>query len=118
MSIFDTAQAWLRTQRTTHAAKSITYTRASESNSVKATRGQSEYDTDDGVTITKSKMVDWIVDKADLTLGGTETKPEVDDQITDEHGHIYRVAPMGQDPHFREHGSDGLSYRIHSVRVA
>lgn len=117
MTVLTNAEAWLRKQRTTHAAKSVTYSRAALSSTVKATRGQSEFETDDGETVTKSKMVDWIIDKADLTLNGAETAPEVDDQITDSHGHVYRVAPMGQDPHFREHGSDGLSYRIHAVRV-
>lgn len=115
MNLLADAQTWLRKQRADYLAQTVTFARGEQSNSLKATRGESEHESDDGETIVKSKMVDWIIDRTDLTLADEQTLPEVGDTITDAMGHIYTVANLGSEKHYVEHGSDGQSIRVHSV---
>ena len=116
MSILDDAESWLRSERDTHLAGTVTYARGASSNSsVKATKAETRYETDDGESIVSAKNVDWLIDVANLTLDASETEPQPGDKITSG-GNDYEVAALGsEDSGWRYHGRDNLTYRIHTV---
>lgn len=121
VGLFDSAESWLRTQRR-KAAATVTYSRGAVSNaSVKATQASTAAITDDGQVINDAAMVDWLIDRADLTLAADEVIPQPGDQIERTYGHAVErfevVASGGGEPGWRWHGRDGQTFRVHSVRV-
>lgn len=124
MGLLDDGRALLRANRAL-VANNVTYSRGAASNAaVPAVQGQTEFEADNGEIIVKSNMVDWLIERADLTLdlgaGEVEIEPAAGDLITEvfEHGsELYRVAALAAEGVWRWHGRDGGTYRIHTVRV-
>lgn len=121
MGMLETAENWLRTQRRASLSKTVTYRRGGVSNaSVPATQAETRGEADNGEVILESRTVDWLIDRADLTLSGSATEPLPGDRIevTYDHGtETFEVAAVGTEPAWRWHGRDGGTFRIHTVTV-
>lgn len=124
MGLLDDGRALLRANRAL-VAGTVTYSRGAASNAaVPAVQGQTEFEADTGETIIKAHYVDWLIERADLTLdlgaGAVEVTPAVGDVIVIAYGHgseTYQVsAPPGLGA-WEYHGRDGGTWRIHTVRV-
>lgn len=123
-SLIQAGESWLRSIRRSEAANSpsIAYSRGAQANNdVPAIQAETRFESDDGETIVNSSMVDWLIERADLTLGDQETLPVPGDEITVAMSHgteTFIVAPLGREDCFRWHGRDGQTFRIHTVRTS
>lgn len=123
MSIFATAADWLARQRNAHAAMPAVYRRGDAWCPLRAAPGRTRYEqaTAEGATIEASRD-DWILQAADLVLGGQLAEPERGDRLEvnwpDGRTRTYEVLPLadGQrcfalDPH-------RVTFRVHAREVA
>lgn len=92
----------------------VTYQRGESSVSLTATRGRTEFETDDGAGMPLSyESADWLVSAADLVIGGERIEPRQGDKVTDG-GKVYEVlAPRGE-PVWRWRDGGRSQMRIHS----
>ncbi|MDX1926045.1 MAG: hypothetical protein SFV81_05980 [Pirellulaceae bacterium] len=81
--------------------------------SIKGTQAQTTVTLDDGHTISKSKVSDWLIDVDQMTAFG---EPLRGDQIEFD-GVRYEVADLGSEHCWRWHGSLRKTYRIHTKQV-
>jgi len=124
VGLLDDGRALLRANRAL-VASTVTYSRGADSNAaVPAVQAETEFEADIGEMIVKGQLVDWLIERADLTLdlgaGEVEVEPQAGDKITVTYDHgneTFQVsAPPGLDE-WEYHGRDGGTYRVHSVRV-
>ena len=80
---------------------------------IKGTLAQTTLTLDDGKTISKSKVTDWLVDVDQMAESG---EPLRGDQI-DYEGVRYEVADLGTEHCWRWHGTLRKTYRIHTKQV-
>lgn len=81
------------------AGETITYARASAGISIEisgAVRGSTNWETDSPIPHSRvgDRSVDWIVERSQLTSGGTLLEPQRGDTITTASGETFRVMPM------------------------
>jgi hypothetical protein len=73
---------WLEDQRTRHCTRDVTYVRGAASVVVKATVGRTQYETDDGHAVRVAFTErDFLIQAADLMLGGNVVTPQPGDRI-------------------------------------
>lgn len=72
---------WLASQLEEHAATPVTFARGADSVAITATKGRSEVEVDDGDSVLRSQVVDWIVRHAALVLAGNQVEPAVGDEF-------------------------------------
>jgi hypothetical protein len=121
MGLLETAEVWLRSQRRSSLAKTITYRRGLvENDSILASQAETIFESDNGEMIIDSKVVDWLIDRADLTLSAIPVEPRNGDQITIALDHatlVFEVCAIGGEPAWRWHGRDGQTFRIHTKQI-
>lgn len=113
--------SWLADQMKTHASIDVTYERGAEQVSVKATVGKTEFELDDGSgVIVRVQSRDYLIQAADLVLGGVETLPAAGDLIRETQGaktFVYEVMTPGDEPHYRYSDPFRKLLRIHTKHV-
>jgi len=108
---------WLRSQRRSHAAVTVTYRRGDHSVSLLATRGETKIESQANDIILHSEQSDWIIDAADLVLNEIQVAPQRNDTIEQEiEGvtRVYQVIPLGSENCWRWHDRLQTEYRIHT----
>lgn len=114
-----TASARLARRLTDNAAALVTYAREDDSVSLLATIGQTDFsgESDTGARIEWVSR-DFIINAADLVLGGETIRPEAGDMITDANGDDYEVlAPARQTP-WNWSDRSKIRIRIHTKSVS
>jgi hypothetical protein len=77
---------WLEEQRTKHCTRDVTYVRGAASVVVKATVGRTQFETDDGQAVRVDFTDrDYLIQAADLVLGGNAVAPQPGDRIRESH---------------------------------
>jgi len=114
--------SWLADQMKTHASIDVTYERGAEQVPVKATIGKTEFDLDDGSgVVVRVQSRDFLIQAADLVLGGIESLPVAGDLIRETQGtktFVYEVMAPGEEPHYRFSDPFRKLLRIHTKHVA
>ena len=72
---------WLASQLGQHAATPVTFARGANSVAITATKGRSEVEVDDGDSVLRSQVVDWIVRPSALVLAGNQVEPAAGDEF-------------------------------------
>lgn len=105
------------------ASQSVTYARGLDSVDVRATYGKKLLKLSDGQGGTRMEWtdMDFLIDAADLVLGGESIEPARGDAIYLIAGDVvqqFEVAPYGDEPPWRWSDPYHLKYRIHAKHVA
>lgn len=113
---------WLQQQRRKHATRSVQYRRGTDSVAVMATVGRTLFEQDDGAgSIIRTEVRDYLIDTADLVLGGQNVLPEKGDRIeesSDGKRFVYEVMTIGKEPHWRYSDPYCKTLRIHTKHIA
>lgn len=119
--LLETGSNWLQSKRKQHMSRQVVYRRDSDSVTVSATVGKTEFEQDDGAgAIIQSQVRDYLIDTADLVLGGSAVLPERGDKIEETVGSekfIYEVMPFGSEPHWRYSDPYRETLRIHTKHI-
>jgi hypothetical protein len=109
--------AWLNKQRSQFMAQQVTYARGSDSFTISATPGKTQYQVNDdtGMSVAADVM-DFIVSAADLQIGGISILPQAADTITIGQG-TYEVMYLTGDGFWRYSDPYGNAIRIHTKQV-
>lgn len=106
-------QQWLREQRAQWLSELVTYyDQGSPIANVPATRASTTSEVEVGDIIVETKLVDWLIEVANLP-GVTPKRGDL--VLVD--GKYFEVLSLGGESHYRWHGSDQKTYRIHSRQV-
>ena len=121
-NLLQTGAAWLADQMKTHASVDVLYERGAEQVAVKATIGKTEFELDDGSgVVVRIQSRDYLIQAADLVLGGTPSWPVAGDRIRETQGattFVYEVNAPGNEPHYRFSDPFRKLLRIHTKHVA
>ena len=120
--LLETGATWLAGQLKAHASRDVTYRRGAQQVVLKATAGRTEAEaTDDEGGVLRIESRDFIVQAADLVLGGTRTLPELGDliELTDSQGvvHRYELMTLGVEGHWRWSDPYHTLLRIHTKEI-
>lgn len=117
-NMLTTGRAWLREQRKAHMTTTVTYTRGSDSVELLATPAITSQPREDanGFPI-RVESAEFILDVADLILGGVAVLPRVGDTITHA-GAAYDVLPEPGLDCWRYCDSDRATIRVHAKQVS
>lgn len=112
------AATWLAQQRTKHLSQPVLYRRDSESVTVFATIGKTEFEIDDefGV-VQRIESRDFLILTADLVLAGVVSLPQRGDIIEEMSGREtlqYEVTAPGKEPCWRYSDLHRQTLRIHT----
>ena len=113
----------LNARRHETMTETVTYERGAQSVEIKATAmtpKPEETRPSDQHAIDERRL-DWIVQVADLELGGSLVKPQTGDEIVHDDGTTarrYRVGPDGTEDAWRYTNAHAFAYRVHSTRIA
>jgi hypothetical protein len=120
--LLQTGSDWLADQLKAHAGRPVVYQRGTQQVTVSATVGRTLLKLDDGYGGVQMEWTDrdFLIQAADLVLGGVPTLPQRGDQIRETQGgktFVYEVMAPGQEPEWR--WSDGFRkvLRIHTKQV-
>lgn len=120
--LLETGSNWLQGQRKKHATREVMYRRSVDSVSVQATVGRTVFEQDDGSrVIVRTEVRDYLIDTADLVLGGQPALPERGDRIEETEGgkkFTYEVMPLGTEPHWRYSDPYRKTLRVHTKHIA
>lgn len=142
MNMRTAGSAWLRGQRKSHMSETVLYASSQEAPiECSAARAMIRSELLDDGNRVEGRFSDWLIDVAELVvsfaghgiqrlgqsvghaidvLGPAPTTaavvPRVGDRITAD-GKTYEVVKGPGDSHWHWHGSDNLTYRIHTVEV-
>jgi len=119
--LLQTGSDWLADQLKTHAGRTVTYRRGTDTVAVTATIGRTEFEVDDefGV-LRKIESRDFLILAADLVLNGQAVLPERGDEIDETQGGVtytYEVMAPGKEPHFRYSDPYRKTLRIHTKQT-
>lgn len=120
MSLLDDAFEWLNGQLKAYESREVTYWALGESVTItQATMGQTrtENDTGDGAII-EGRIVDWLIDVADIVIDGETITPDAGHAIIDASGDQtveYQVTELGNEPPARYMDRRQKKWRIHTV---
>lgn len=121
-NLLQTGSAWLADQMKTHASVDVVYERGAEQVPVKATVGKMEFELDDGSgLVVRVQSRDYLIQSADLVLGGVPSLPVSGDRIRETQGattFVYEVNAPGNEPHYRFSDPFRKLLRIHTKHVA
>ncbi len=120
--LLQTGSDWLADQLKAHASRPVVYRRGTQQVGVLATIGRTLLKLDDGYGGVRMEWTDrdFLIQAADLVLGGVPTLPQRGDQIRETQGgrvFVYEVMAPGREPEWR--WSDGFRkvLRIHTKQV-
>lgn len=116
MGMLERAEETVRRWRRENLTKPATYTCAAGTISILVTQAETRVDSDNGEVITRSRVVDFIVEAADLKIGGQQIEPKPGDRIV-LGVLVFELAAVGDEPCYRVHGRDYASYRLHTKQV-
>ena len=120
-NLLEQGAGWLADQLKTHASSEVVYQRGADQVAVQATIGKTEFEIDDGSgVIQRFQSRDYLIQTADLKLGGAPTLPVAGDRIRETVGDqtlVYEVLAPGNEPHFRFSDPFRKVLRIHSKHV-
>jgi hypothetical protein len=106
----------------THGSVDVLYRRGAEQVAVKATIGKTEFELDDGSgVVVRIQSRDYLIQSADLVLGGVPSLPVAGDRIRETHGattFVYEVNAPSNEPHYRFSDPFRKLLRIHTKHVA
>jgi hypothetical protein len=108
---------WLASQLGEHAATPVTFARGGSSVAVTATKGRTDVEVDDGDSVLRSHVTDWIVRPSALVLAGNVIEPKVGDEFIETVGptvHTYRVLALGDGEVFRAVDPARTLIRVHT----
>ena len=117
--LLEAGQQWLAEQLKEHASRRVTYHRGAEAIAVQATIGRTLLKLDDGYGGVRMEWTDrdFLIQAADLVLGGAAVTPERGDRITETVGlntSVFEVMAYGGDPPWRYSDPFGKLLRIHT----
>lgn len=124
--MMDKAEAFLRRWRKESLSNRVLYCRPGGPNiECDAVQGESRVDTLNDDILVRARLVDWIIDRAELgilpkegdTISPVIFREEYQRGNQPKVSQKYEVMPHGDEPCFRLHGRDGQSFRIHTKRV-
>ncbi len=120
--LLQTGLDWLADQLKLHLSRSVVYQRGSEQVTVQATIGRTLLKLDDGYGGVGLEWTDrdFLIQTADLILGGSPRLPERGDLIRETAGavtFVYEVMAPGQEPIWRWSDPYGKLLRIHTKQV-
>lgn len=118
MALLDDALAAHVTTLNVAAGETVTYKRGSDSVSITAVVGQSQFDevSATGEIRPLSKTVDFLVKPSSLKLSGSAVLPQRGDQIEKSEGSIYDVLPGTEGTAWQYSDGRKTFLRIHSVK--
>lgn len=120
-NLLDQGAAWLADQLKTHASTEVVYQRGANQVAVQATIGKTEFEVDDGAgIIQRVQSRDYLIQAADLQLGGLATLPRAGDRIRERVGEktfVYEVLAPGNEPPYRYSDPFRKLLRIHTKHV-
>jgi hypothetical protein len=121
-NVLEQGAAWLADQLKTHASTEVLYTRGADQVTVNATIGKTEFEVDDGSgLLQRVQSRDYLIQAADLQLGGSPTLPLAGDRIRETVGdktYVYEVMAPGKEPCYRFSDPFRRLLRIHTKLVA
>lgn len=121
-NLLEAGSAWLADQMKSHASADVFYERGAEQVPVKATIGKTEFELDDGSgVVVRIQSRDYLIQSADLVLGGMPSLPIAGDRIRETQGattFVYEVNAPGNEPHYRFSDPFRKLLRIHTKHVA
>jgi hypothetical protein len=120
--LLNTGSDWLADQLKTHASRQAVYRRGSLEVAVQATVGRTLLKLDDGYGGVRMEWTDrdFLIQAADLVLGGVAVLPERGDLIRETQGtttFIYEVMAPGKEPPWRWSDVFRKLLRIHTKQV-
>ena len=120
-NLLEQGAAWLADQLKTHASTEVVYQRGGNQVTVAATIGKTEFEIDDGSgNVQRFQSRDYLIQTADLQLGGQTTLPMAGDRLGETVGEqtfVYEVLAPGNEPHFRYSDPVRKVLRIHTKLV-
>lgn len=116
MGMLERAEETLRRWRRENLTKPATYTCAAGTIPILVTQAETRVDSDSGEVIVRSRVVDFIVEAADLKVSGQKIEPKPGDKIGF-NSLVFELAAVGDEPCYRVHGRDYASYRLHTKQV-
>jgi hypothetical protein len=118
MSFLSSSLQWHAEAATFATSEIVTYVRGSSSTSVKASRGQSQFDEfpSDMDARVLSRSMDFLIRPGELYLDGSAVTPQRGDQIKTVAGETYDVQPGPDETHWRYSDQHKTFFRIHTVQ--
>jgi len=120
--LLEQGAAFLDDRRHEHLTRTVTYERGVDSVDLAATVGRTVFEqADESGFIRKVESRDFLVRRADLVLGGSETLPKAGDRVREAEGpqtQVYEVMAPGGEPPFRHSDPYRKVLRIHTKHVA
>lgn len=111
------AAAWLAGQRHAHLTASVVYARGTDSVTLAATVGRTEFEAEDEYgRVVRTVSRDYLVRAQDLVIGGETVLPEPGDRITDGDAVFEVMSPTGE-PEWRWSDTIRKTLRIHTKEV-
>lgn len=120
--VLQTGRSWLASMQKRHQSQAVTYSRGSQSVTIDATIDRTIVETtDENGTVVRAQIRDYLIDAADLILGGAMTLPARGDRVTEVATgvtYVYEVLPLGpQGEIWRYSDPYRLRLRIHATQV-
>lgn len=120
-NLLQTGSDWLEGMRDSYASQSITYSRGSDTVTLNATFGKTDYEVDDeyGVRV-KGETTDFLLLADELVLDGTKELPDRGDRISvvrNAVSIVYEVVPLSGQGCYRFSDSFGKTLRIHTKQI-
>ena len=120
--LLQTGSDWLADQLKTHASRPVVYRRGALQVAVQATVGRTFLKLDDGYGGVRMEWTDrdFLIQAADLVLGGAAVLPERGDKIRETQGtktFIYEVMAPAKEPPWRWSDVFRKVLRIHTKQV-
>lgn len=120
--LLKTGLAWLSDQLKEHNSRPVVYARGEQTVTIQAVIGKTEYEKRqrDGVQI-KVRSRDFIIQRDDLILNGSQIEPRTGDHIFETDGGIvykYQLLPIDDKNNFSEPDPFRIGYRIHAKYVS
>jgi hypothetical protein len=120
-NLFEQGAAWLAGKLQAHGSVEVVYQRGAAQVALRATIGKTEFEIDDGSgVIQRFQSRDYLIQTADLELGGEPTLPVAGDRIRETVGErvfVYEVLAPGNEPHYRYSDPFRKLLRIHTKHV-
>ena len=120
-NLLQTGSEWLADQLKAHASAGVVFVRGLDQVTVLATVGRTEFEIDDGSGIVQRiQSRDYLIQAADIVIGGSETLPVPGDRIHETQGDttfVYEVLAPGNEPCWRYSDPHRKLLRVHTKLV-
>lgn len=116
--LLQTASTWISGQLKEHVSQTVTFRRGTQTVSVQATIGNTLFESHGelGPTV-QVKTRDYLIETADLVLGGLAVLPQRDDEIVDTDGSVYLILPSDDGVYWRDSDPYRVRIRVHTKQV-